>query len=257
MYFSPVKPRVLAHRGFVHAPRDDGAPAPSENTLSAFASAVEQGAQYIETDAHATSDGIAVLVHDPTFMDGFGKTHRVRELTFEETQRHLLPCGSAVPSLAEALLHFPTTRFNIDVKDAAAVDPVARAITETESFNRVLVTSFSSSRKMRVQQQVAGVFAGAGRAEVIRVLTGALMGRDAALEAMSRSVQAVQLPGSALGKRLFSRRVLSRIQRAAIEVHIWTVNEEADMRFWLDRGVDGLVTDQTALALRVVREVSV
>lgn len=241
----------------MHAPRSSKKPAPSENTIAAFSSAVELGAAYIETDAHATRDGVAVLVHDPTFVDGFGRTHRVSEITFEEMRTLLLPCGSAIPSLSEALLRFSETRFNLDVKDAAAVDPVARAITETESFNRVLVTSFASSRKLGVQQQVPGVFAGAGRSEVVKVLTRALLGRDAALETMSRSVQAVQLPGNALGKRILSHQVVSRIQRAGIEVHIWTVNEEAEMRFWLERGVDGLVTDQASLALRVVREVSV
>lgn len=255
MYFSPAKPRVLAHRGYV-ASDEVQQEKHSENTLGAFAAAVALGAEYIETDAHATRDEVAVLVHDSTFVDSAGRTHRVRDLTYEQLQEVPLPCGSPIPSFASALQRFPGTRFNIDVKEHAAIDPVARAIQEEEAYNRVLVTSFSTARRQGVIAQVPGAFSGAGRNDVLRVLWLAAMRRDERLLALSRFVQAVQLPGSRLGKRILSEQLISRIQRASIEVHVWTVNDEAEMRFWLGRGVDGLVTDETELALRVVREVT-
>lgn len=49
----------IAHRGYTH----DGAP---ENVLPAFQAAITKGFHYIETDVAWTSDGVAVLLHDPT-----------------------------------------------------------------------------------------------------------------------------------------------------------------------------------------------
>lgn len=254
MFFSPPRPRVLAHRGYV--PSDTEGVRISENTLGSFAAAIAAGAEYIETDAHATRDGVAVLVHDQTFVDHAGRTHRVADLTAEELVALPLPCGSVIPSLTDALAEFPLTRFNIDVKERAAIDAVADALREEEAFNRVLVTSFSSARRQGVIEQVPGAFSGAGRSDVLRVLLLAMLRRDAALSAMIRTVQAVQLPGRGMWKRILSEKVIKRIQSASIEVHIWTVNDEAEMRFWLARGADGLVTDETALAVRVVRELN-
>jgi glycerophosphoryl diester phosphodiesterase len=40
-------------------------------------------------------------------------------------------------------------------------------------------------------------------------------------------------------------------------VHVWTVNEEAEMGELLDMGVDGLISDYPARALDVIRRRSV
>ncbi|HET8867434.1 MAG TPA: glycerophosphodiester phosphodiesterase family protein, partial [Agrococcus sp.] len=57
-FLAPAPPRVLAHRGLaLDAP---------ENTMMAFFAAVDAGATFLETDAHATADGVAVLAHDPS-----------------------------------------------------------------------------------------------------------------------------------------------------------------------------------------------
>lgn len=47
---------ALAHRGFSRAGL--------ENSMAAFAAARDLGLRYVETDAHATSDGVAVALHD-------------------------------------------------------------------------------------------------------------------------------------------------------------------------------------------------
>ena len=56
-FLSPARPRILAHRGLsTQAP---------ENTLLAFLQAIVGGATHLETDVHASRDGIAVISHDP------------------------------------------------------------------------------------------------------------------------------------------------------------------------------------------------
>lgn len=108
--------QVCAHRG-------DNAVAP-ENTLPAFKSAVEKGAQQIEFDVDLSSDGELVLMHDATVdrtTDGSGK---VTELTFADIRAldagsWFAPAfkGTLVPTLREALDAIPVTvKCNVHLK---------------------------------------------------------------------------------------------------------------------------------------------
>jgi glycerophosphoryl diester phosphodiesterase len=53
--------------------------------------------------------------------------------------------------------------------------------------------------------------------------------------------------------RTTSVRVIRAVHALGIEMHVWTINDPAVMRRLLDRGVDGIVTDRSDLALDVVR----
>ena len=138
-FFEPPRPRVLAHRGLaIDVP---------ENTLLAFERAVAVGAAYIETDVHASADGVAILAHDPDLMRVAGLGARIGELTAAELARVGLGAGQGLVPLAEALDAFAGIRFNIDVKDPAAVEPTARAVRAAAAVDRVLVSSFSEARR--------------------------------------------------------------------------------------------------------------
>src|ERR1700742_3691138 len=78
-WFEPALPRLLAHRGLaLDAPK---------NTLLAFVKALAAGATYLETDVHASKDGIAVLSHDPTLVRLAGHRARVSELTLAQLRK--------------------------------------------------------------------------------------------------------------------------------------------------------------------------
>ena len=73
-YLDVAGPIALAHRGFT-APDGRGASGALENSLTAFSAAVDLGYRYLETDVHATSDGVLVVFHDATLdraTDGRG-----------------------------------------------------------------------------------------------------------------------------------------------------------------------------------------
>ncbi|BDZ66366.1 hypothetical protein GCM10025877_33040 [Agromyces mangrovi Wang et al. 2018] len=62
--------------------------------------------------------------------------------------------------------------------------------------------------------------------------------------------------GARVGARREDRdpRFVRRVQAAGAEVHVWTINDPADMRRLLALGVDGIVTDRADLAMDVLRE---
>ena len=243
-YFEPKGARVLAHRGLaIEAP---------ENTLLAFAKAVAIGCRYIETDVHVSHDGTAVISHDPSLERVAGRDIEVGSLTMAELRRIDLGHGQGFCSLEEALDAFPETRFNIDVKVEAAVDPVIAALARVRASPRVLLTSFSERRRLRLAELTPGVATSTGSAGVVRVRLAALSGSRRAVARALRGAGALQIPESAGPFRLVTARFVDAVHRAGAEVHVWTVNEASDMERLLDLGVDGLVTDRADVALPLI-----
>lgn len=243
-YFEPKGPRVLAHRGLaLDAP---------ENTMLAFAKAIAVGADYLETDVHASHDGVAVVSHDPSLERVAGRKVAVGQLTMHELGRVDLGHGQSFSSLEATLDAFPDARFNIDVKEEAAVGPTIAAIARTRSAERVLLTSFSESRRQRLARLAPGAVTSVGGAGVIRFRTAAyLRSRASAARALHGGL-ALQIPERSGPLRLVTRRLIDLAHHVGAEVHVWTVNEPDDMRRLLDLGVDGLVTDRADLAIEVI-----
>ncbi|HET8778434.1 MAG TPA: glycerophosphodiester phosphodiesterase family protein [Agromyces sp.] len=241
-YFDPPRPRVLAHRGLaLEAP---------ENTLLAFAKAAAVGALHIETDVNVSSDGVAVVSHDPTLKRTAGRDLDVAELTMAELRRIDLGEGQGFASLEEALDAFPDLRFNIDVKVEGAIVPTADALERTRSASRVLLTSFSDARTRRVRALVPDAVTSAGRAGVIH----ARLSTAGRMQRAMRGAHALQIPERIGRTTLVTARFVAAVQRAGAEVHVWTVNEPADMTRLLELGVDGLVTDRADLAIPLIAD---
>jgi glycerophosphoryl diester phosphodiesterase len=222
-----------------------------ENTLPAFAAALELGAHYLETDVHGSKDGIAVVSHDPDLSRLAGESGLVSERTLAELQR--IPLGPAtIPSLAEVLDAFPEARFNIDIKSADAVPGAIDAIRATGAQQRVLVTSFSDRRRRAVVSALPGVATSASAGSFLRALVAGKAGVTGLLRSALAGVDAVQVPERVLSLAVTTERFVGRLHAAGVEIHVWTINDPADMERLLDLGVDGLVTDRTDLAMRVL-----
>ncbi|WBU38544.1 glycerophosphodiester phosphodiesterase family protein [Homoserinibacter sp. YIM 151385] len=243
-FLSPAPPRILAHRGLaLEAP---------ENSLLAFAKALAIGVTHLETDVHGSADGVSVVSHDPDLVRVAGRDVRVAQLTMAELRR--IPLGEAqgYSSLAEALDAFPDARFNIDIKSEDAIAPTIAAIREARAIDRVLISSFSRSRRRAVVEGLPGVATSLSASEVAPLLLAARLGARAAVRRLVRGIDAVQIPPRAKGIDLVPRGAVEAIRAAGVELHIWTVNDPAEMHRLLDLGVDGLVTDRADLAVEVL-----
>lgn len=235
---------MLAHRGLaLEAP---------ENTLLAFLKALTLGVTHLETDVHASADGVAVISHDPDLRRLAGRDVRVSQLLMSELRR--IPLGEAQTfcSLAEALETFPEARFNIDVKSVDAVRPTVRAIREANARDRVLIGSFSAARRLGVVRELPGVATSLSANAVPSLVAAARVGATPAVRRMLRGAHAVQIPTRIGRLATMTERSVRTIRAAGAEVHAWTINDPTEMSRLLDLGVDGLVTDRADLALQVV-----
>jgi len=245
-FFSPAPPRVLAHRGLaLEAP---------ENTLLAFLHAVNAGATHIETDVHASADGVAMVSHDPDLTRLVGRDVRVAQLTAAELRRVSLGHGQGFCSLADALDAFPETRFNIDVKSADAVPGTIKTVRDLRATERVLIGSFSTKRRLAVVRELPGVATSISAGGALPVAHAARAGAIRMLTRLLAGVDAVQLPVKVAGAPITTPRAVQSLHAAGVEVHIWTINDPAEMVRLLDVGVDGIVTDRADLALPLVAE---
>lgn len=243
-YLSPALPRVFAHRGLaLEAP---------ENTLLSFVYAVSAGAVYVETDVHASHDGVAIIAHDEDLRRVADRPVRVDQLTSAELRRVDLGHGQSFATLAEALDAFPQTRFNIDIKSQAAVRPTVQAILAAGAGDRVLVSSFSEARRTAALRELPGVVSSASARRFAVALLGGKIGFSPGVRGALRGLVAVQVPEKALGLRVTTGAMVDRLHSAGVEIHVWTVNDPRRMHELLNLGVDGIVTDRVDLALEVV-----
>lgn len=245
-YFSPPPPRILAHRGLaIHAP---------ENTLLAFRRATSIGVTHLETDVHASADGVAVISHDHDLRRVAGRAARVDQLTMAELRHIDLGHGQGFVSLKEALDAFPQARFNIDLKSADAVVPATQAIREAGALHRVLITSFNDRRRLAGVRLLPGVATSASAWTFALALVAAKLRFGFLLRRSLTGIQAVQVPPSIYGFGIVTPGVIRMLHAARVEVHVWTINDPAEMSRLLDIGVDGLVTDRADLAIRLLED---
>lgn len=233
-YFSVAQPHILAHRGYagVHP----------ENSLDAFSAALKAGATHIETDVHLSKDGQVVIFHDDKF-DG---------KLLIEWDRSELP--TFVPLLREALRAFPNAHFNIDVKSTQAATPLAKIINDEAAHDRVLLTSFSAARRQAAIANLSRPVAqSAAASEFAPALIAAKLGWSWLVKRSLRHVDALQIPSRALGMNTVTARTVKAYHHAGVLVHVWTVNDAAQMRELIDLGINGVVTDETPTAVRTLR----
>ncbi|MDO8501062.1 MAG: glycerophosphodiester phosphodiesterase [Gemmatimonadaceae bacterium] len=248
----PTARPVIGHRGNrAHAP---------ENTVESFAQAVALGADAIEFDVRLSADGIPVVHHDPTVMrttDGSGETAR---MTFEQLRRldaganftrdggRTYPYrgkGHHIPSLDEVIEAFPATPLLIEIKDPLAPTAVRKALESHKAEERALVDAFDSrSVKVFAGSRIA---VGAVRDEVARLMFEILFGRPIT----PIGYRALCVPLSYHGLPLPVRRFARIAPAHGCRVHVWTVNDPAVARGLWESGVNGIISDDPAVMLKL------
>ncbi|HWJ83572.1 MAG TPA: glycerophosphodiester phosphodiesterase [Nocardioides sp.] len=236
--------RVLAfaHRGGAYHPEIEGL----ENTLAAFRHAAELGYDYLETDVHVTRDGVLLAFHDEVLDRVTDRAGAIGELDLAEIREARIGGREQVPTLAELVDAFPEARFNIDIKSERAVEELAGFVTARRLWDRVLVGSFSPARTRRFRRLTGGRVPTA--AHPLEVLAYRLLPSARLAERLAGAdFAAFQVPHRRGRFRVVTPGFVRRAHAAGLHVHVWTVDDPAEMAELLERGVDGLFTDRTDL----------
>jgi glycerophosphoryl diester phosphodiesterase len=258
-FFDVPTPIVIGHRGAAgEAP---------ENTIESFQRGVADGAAIVETDLHATRDGALVLLHDDDVSRTTEGVGRIAELTLAEAKRldagHRFASegahpwrgkGARIPTLEEAFEAFPGVRFNIEIKESApgvverTLDTIARAGRERITLLAAEKDDIMATIREAVARTGIRVAIGACVGDVVRCVRAALDGSPA-----PPGVMALQIPADFGGRPVVTPELVRFARANGIQVHVWTVNEPAQMQTLLDVGADGLISDHPARVRDVIR----
>ncbi len=245
-YLSPALPRIFAHRGL--------ALSFTENTIDAFGAAILAGATHIESDLQLTRDGVPVLFHDSDLLRVAGLRRKISEISIAELQALELSGNGQIPTLEQALLALPNARFNLDFKVEAVVAPAAAVINRLGAHDRILVASFSESRRRRaVAAMNAPVVSSAGSWLVLSLWLAHKLNASALIARLAKRVQLLQLPLVAGKIRLDDAAFIAAMTAAGLEVHFWTINEVEQMKDLIRLGAHGIVTDRADVAVNTLR----
>jgi glycerophosphoryl diester phosphodiesterase len=235
------RPIAFAHRG--------GSLEAEENTMAAFARAVALGYSHVETDVHATADGVAVIHHDATLERMTGDPRAIAALDWAELSRLRTHGGQAIPRLDDLLAEHPGLFLTLEAKSDACIDPMARAIRDAGALDRICIGSFEPGRTDRARALLGpGLCWSPAHAGVARLWAagwGVPVGR--------LPFACVQVPPQFRGIPVVTPRLMAAARARGVQVHVWTVNDEAGMVRFLDMGVDGIMTDRPGLLRAVLQ----
>ena len=178
---------------------------------------------------------------------------RVARLPWATVSRARIGGREPIPLLEDLLGTWPDIRLNIDVKAAGATAPLAAAIRRTESLERVCVASFSERRLAAVRRELGPrLCTSLAPRGVLRLRAAASSGAVAWLA--PRGVPCVQVSERVGPLRVVTPRLVELAHARGQRVHVWTVDDAADMRRLLDLGVDGIMTDRIHTLRDVLHE---
>jgi glycerophosphoryl diester phosphodiesterase len=255
---APPRFAFLDHPGPIPFAHRGGAAEGPENTWASFSHARDLGYRYLETDVHATTDGVVAVIHDPSLDRVSDRTGTVGELSWAEVAAARIDGREPIPRLDELLGTWPELRWNIDAKHEAVVGPLVEVLRRTGAIERVCVTSFSDTRIARIRAAAGPTLctstgpraiAALRLASVVPVI-GSLLDRWPLNQ--WRGAGATQVPAVWGKVPILEPRYIGLAHRAGLGVHAWTIDEETVMERLLDAGVDGIMTDRPTLLKEVL-----
>lgn len=241
------------------------------STLFAIRRALAAGATGIELDVHATADGELVVCHDATVDRTTAATGTIAQFTLAELRQldfsyWFIPGADVTPdrpagdypyrgrapgdpsfgvaTLREVLEQFPGVVLNLDIKQTAPVvapyeETLARLLAEFGRTDDVIVASFLDQATDAFRAFAPEVPTSAGTA-VTAEFWRAVHNGEAVVENPAVAYQVPERMGDLV---LVDEAFVAAAHRSGKAVHVWTVNERADMDRLIALGVDGIISD--------------
>ncbi len=263
-------------RGVFHWAHQGGAREGPSNTLWAMARGDEAGADGLELDVHRSADGHLVLIHDATLERTTNGSGAVASHTLEELRgldaawwwapgevadhdappdRYVLrgraPADAdlRIPTLEELLERYPSAPLTIEVKSRAVVEPLVAVLRRYNRRDDVIVTSFKDSIVRELRLQAPELSLAPGKYGNVWFFLRTLV----RWPPRRSRYAALQVPTRFRGLRVVDERLLRAAHGCGLAVHVWTIDDEREMRELVALGVDGIMTDRPSVLAAVLR----
>ena len=214
------RPLLLGHRGA------GAAKLVPENTLASFDQALGDGCDGFEFDVRLTEDGESVIAHDPRF----GKY---------KIERTLAQQVSTLPRLRDVLKRYQDKAFlDIEVKVKGLERTIVDLFLRHKPRKGCVVSSFLPSAIKALHEHDASIPLGL------------------ICETPTQLRQWSELPvGWVIAHyELCEAELVRKVKGAGKKIMVWTGNGAAEMKGFAELGVDGLISDETALLCRTLKE---
>jgi len=216
-----------------------------ENSFEAFNSVIQMGYKYIETDLRMTKDNEVIAFHDQDLKRLFNLDAQVKDLTFNEIAILFREKNCSLLTLEDALKKFPEIHFNIDLKVKEVIQDSIKVVENLNAFNRVCFASFHSSHTKKILQHNQNAIVSMGM-------------KDVALfkffKFKNEKIKIIQIPLKWKGIKVLTRNLIQKANKSNLLVHVWTVNDRKTINYLIDLGVNGIVTDEPELLMKIMKE---
>ncbi len=269
------RPLHYAHQG--------GALEAPSTTLYAMRRAVyEHGAHALELDVHRTADGVLVVCHDTTVDRTTPATGAIHDLTLHELQRldnahwwapgHDATTGLdddayvlrgrfpddpslGIATLDEVLIEFPDVFLNFDIKEIGPHRYEADLADRLRAYGRstnVIVASFHDDALRAFSAHAPEIHVSLGPEDTFAFYDAVTNG--APYRTLSPAQVALQVPATFEGIEVVTPGFVDAAHRRGLAVHVWTIDDEHEMRQLLAMGVDAVMTDRPSVLAAVLAE---
>ena len=224
-----AQPKVIAHRGYWTAPES------AQNSIASFTKADAVGVFGSEIDVWLTADDKLIVNHDRVYK---GTDINMEKSTLKEITSIVLPNGENIPTL-DAYLRLvatkPNTRLILEMKSLSdlkredlATEKIVKALRKYNLLDRTDIIAFSINACLAFKKLMPD-----GR---IFYLNGDLA---------PRSIKKLGLTGIDYSMSVLRKnpKWVEQAHKEGLEVNVWTVDTEEDMRYFIDLGVDYITTD--------------
>lgn len=250
--FNAPIPHIFAHRG------GNAAGQQTENSQAAFASAVELGFKFLETDVLLTKDKEVITYHGSLNiimkqLSGLEKRSKVQELTYDQVQRRIANRGQPIPRVIDLLKKFKDQCFSIDLKTDEVVEPLLRIIKQENAQDRVIITSFNKERSLRANRLLFGKdFSEASlcvyrtKGYLIRFFSKYML-----TKLKKSGFKYLQIPYVCVNQKL-----IDQAEKLGIYIYAWTPDEEADIERILRLKAHGIISNEANRVMQISKKSS-
>lgn len=230
---------AVAHRG---AFKKNGFP---ENSIAALREAIRLRCTGSEFDVRMTADDSLVINHDPRYQ-----TREIEKTTYGELIKVKLSNGEILPTLREFLTagmqNNPQTRLVVEIKPSdiskergqLVAERVVKLVEELKAVQKVVYISFDYDILKKILQL--------DRKASTQYLNG---------DHPPEQLKADGIQGADYNISVFKKNPdwIARAQKNHIILNAWTVNEEADMKWFLSQKFDFITTNEPELLLSITK----